>query len=389
VAALDESELERVVTRLAAITRETASAGEHEAARVVADELAAAGARAELVPERVHGTYWRPNGLLCAIGAAAAMRANRVVGALVAAAATAGVVDDLEMGPRLVRRHLLSSRTCTNVVAEVGPADAEQTVVVHGHHDAAHTGLVFHPALARAASRRFGRLIERKRSTPPMMAGAAAGPALVALGHATGRAALRRAGAAVALGYLAALANIGRSGVVPGANDNLSGVAVLVSLARAFADDPPRRTRIVFLSSGAEESFLEGMQAWGRRCFASLPVDRTTFLIAESVGSEQLLLLDGEGLLRLHRYPAGLRSGVADCARRAGVALADPFRFRFATGGQIPLRAGYPTAVLSSIDWYHAPRNYHWPSDQAEAIDYGSVAGAARVFEAVIRQLDG
>jgi hypothetical protein len=59
-----------------------------------------------------------------------------------------------------------------------------------------------------------------------------------------------------------------------------------------------------------------------------------------------------------------------------------------ATDGQVPLRAGYSTAVISSMDWYKAPSNYHWPSDRPENLDLRRVADAARLAEAFVRWLD-
>ena len=73
---------------------------------------------------------------------------------------------------------------------------------------------------------------------------------------------------------------------MPGANDNATGVAVLASLARSLAaDPPPDGLRVILLSTGSEESFLEGMHAFARRHFASLPLDRTHFVCVDTVGS--------------------------------------------------------------------------------------------------------
>ena len=54
-------------------------------------------------------------------------------------------------------------------------------------------------------------------------------------------------------------------------------------------------------------------------------------------------------------------------------------RFRNATDGLIPLRAGYPTATLASCDQYKLPSNYHWPTDTADRLDYSTVEDCARV----------
>ena len=60
--------------------------------------------------------------------------------------------------------------------------------------------------------------------------------------------------------------------VVPGANDNLSGVAVLLEVARRLGDGAgalPPGVRVILLSAGAEEANQEGMLAFGRRYFGT------------------------------------------------------------------------------------------------------------------------
>jgi hypothetical protein len=346
-----------------------------------------------LEPAPVHGTYWEPLGLACASAAACAIRGRRAA-AVGGALAAACVIDELEIGRRPLRR-LLRRRTATNVIAEIGPAEAGEdsersasTLVVHAHHDAAHTGAVFHPGVAKLAARAVGPLFERIGGTPPPAWGAAVGPLLVALGGALGARRLRRAGAVVSAGTAATMLNIARSPTVPGANDNLSGVAVLLGLADVLARDPCRRLRVVLLSTGSEESCLEAMECFGARHFARLPRSSTTFLCVESVGSPELMLLSGEGLLRVHRYPDELVRRLERLAQAANIPLHKPFRYRLATDGQVPLRASYPTAVISSIDWYKTPSNYHWPSDRPEYLCYDTVARASELAAALARDLD-
>ena len=60
------------------------------------------------------------------------------------AAAAALIADDVSNGPRLMRRVAAEERTTWNVVGEIGPADAERTLVLLAHHDAARSGRIFH-----------------------------------------------------------------------------------------------------------------------------------------------------------------------------------------------------------------------------------------------------
>lgn len=101
------------------------------------------------------------------------------------------------------------------------------------------------------------------------------------------------------------------------------------------------------------------------------------------------MLLSGEGLLRLRRYPEGLIQTLSRLAAAHGVRLRSPFRYRMATDGQVPLLAGYPVAGISSMDWYKAPSHYHWPTDRPDTVDTQSIGAAATLATAFIRHLDG
>jgi hypothetical protein len=275
------------------------------------------------------------------------------------------------------------------VVAELGDASADQTVLIIAHHDAAHSGIVFHPEIPRSVGRRFPRLLERSNTTPPTMWGAVGGPALVALGSLVGRRmgrALRALGTFFSVGYTAAMADIGLRRVVPGANDNATGVAVLLSLAHAFADAPPPGLRVMLLST-SEESILEGMYGFAQRHFPELPPERTHVINVDTVGSPYLLLLEGEGMLGIREYPKGLIALVRSCAEELGIFVWPNLRFRNATDGVVALKAGYPAATLASVDEFKTPTHYHWPTDLPENVNYDTVWDAARLCEAVVRRL--
>ena len=63
----------------------------------------------------------------------------------------AGIVDEAQNGPRIVRRLVRRERKTVNVVARAGDPGAERTLVVLAHHDAAQTGALFDQTLQRKA----------------------------------------------------------------------------------------------------------------------------------------------------------------------------------------------------------------------------------------------
>jgi hypothetical protein len=291
-----------------------------------------------------------------------------------------------EVPPRKQRlRKALPRRRAFQVVATIGPADAERTVVLVAHHDAAHSGLLFHPAIPELADR-LG-FIERSDTSPPLLAPVIGGPAAVAAGAATRQRWLTWVGTVLSAGSAAALADIGSRETVPGANDNATGVAILIAIARALAEQPPENVRVMLIST-SEEALCEGMQAFCKRHFGELPRESTFFLTVDTVGSPHLLVLRGEGMLRMNEYPPESLDLIDDLADQLGIWLFPNLRLRNATDSSIPLAAGYECAALCSCTDLKQPANYHWPSDVPENVDYGTVADAVRLTEAVVRRLD-
>jgi Peptidase family M28 len=378
--------LERVVRELAAFERPSASGGERRAAEWIATELREADCReVRIEEERAHGGYWWPLGLLNASSWLASVLGGRRAAALAGAVAATAIYDDLSGGRLWFRRAALPTRSTWNVVAEAGDPEAPRTVVFIAHHDAAHSGLVFHPALPRTSMKLFPRLHERAEQSVPILYGPFLGPLLLALWGLLGLRALRSAGTVFTLGATAAMANIGASRVVPGANDNLSAVAVVVALAHSLREQPPAGVRVLLVSTGSEESFMEGMQAFAKRHFAGLDPETTEFVCIECVGSPELCVVEGEGMLRMRYYTGETRERLARAGLDAGVELTRGLRTVAATDALIALRAGYPTCLLGGVDETKFPSNYHWPSDTPDNLDWDSVEGALRVCEEFVR----
>lgn len=384
---LTEAELRERIERWAAIEHGSATPGERAVANMLADELRGLGLPVRIEEEQVHGGYWLPIGIPTALAALAGILGG-VIAAVTGFFAAAAVSDDVNCGRFWFRRAFLKKRTTYNVVAELGPADAERTLVFLAHHDAPHAGLVFHPELPRSWARRFPKLLENTNTTPPTMWGAFFGPLGVALGSAFGLRRLRLFSALVSAGYAAAMADIGLRSVVPGANDNLSGVAAQMSLAGALAAEPPERTRVILLFPGSEEGFQEGMHAWWDRHRHELPRETTLFVNHETVGSPMLVLLEGEGMLGITDYPDDFKRFIRGVADELGIFLYPGLRTRNSSDSLLPLRAGYKCALFVSVDELKAPTHYHWYTDVPENVTYGTVADMARLSLELTRRLE-
>lgn len=382
--------LAETIRSLSAIPRLPTSEGERLAADLICSRFEAAGCAARVEGVPAYRSYAQPIGLLCAAAAASGLLAGRgwpVAGVLTGAAAAWGIVDDVTGGRMLARKVLMRPRATCNVIAEAGDPDAARTLAILVHHDAAPSGVVFEQYLERWLVTHYPGVVASMTSNPPMWWPVIGGPALIGLGSLIRSNCLRRLGICTSALCAAALADIALRPAVPGANDNLSGVAVALAVAAALRTDPLAGLRVLFVSAGAEEALQQGIRGFARRHFGQLEPDRTWFLTLDTVGSGHLLILEGEGPVRMHAYDGPFKALVADCARQAGVPLLRGLRSRYSTDGSVPHRHGFPTVTLVSVDDRKLIPHYHLNSDVPENVDYQCVEDAVHLTQAVARRL--
>lgn len=390
---MSDATLREVVAALAPLERGAGSRGETEAADWLAARLRAAGAPARVEAVRFHDGFARlmlPLGAIGMVAGATALtgRARRVA-ALAAGLAGLAIADDADNRWRVWRKLTSRPKATTNVIAEVGDADAERTLVVLAHHDAAPTGIVFDQSFQRALARHAPWLVRRLDTSLPLWWPIIGAPLLVALGALTGRRGLTLTGMAGGVLNTVLGADIARHRIVPGANDNLSAVAALVAVAERLRDRPVEGVRVALVSCGAEEVLQGGIYDYVERHLSQLDPGRTWVLNLDTVGSPHLIMLEGEGVIRIEDYPdPAFRDLIASAAEDAGIPLIRGQRSRSSTDSVIPARAGYPIATIASFEPdTKLLSNYHLPTDTPENLDFGTLAEAVELTDALARRL--
>ncbi|MBW3594144.1 MAG: M28 family peptidase [Actinobacteria bacterium] len=388
---VSEETLREVIEKLAPVERRSCSDGERHAAAWIADRLRDAGCDVSVEHEEAWGP-WPPNligvGLVATLGALLVIFKRRLKGIFYSLVALAGLIDEVQNGPRLFRRIFRTKKKTINVVATTGDRSATRTLVVLAHHDAAQTGAVFNQSWAMALHEMNPQLMTRSKNQIPQWWLGVAPPLLTIVSAVTRWRRPARWAFRLALLGTAAVWDIDRSPTVPGANDNLSGVATLVGLAEALKERPVEGLRVILVSAGAEEALQEGIRAYLDRHRAELDHATTWFLNTDTVGSPHLVLLEGEGPIWMEDYTdPTFRSLVAECAVARGIDLEVGVRARASTDGIIPSRAGYPTATLVSVMPWRLPGNYHLMTDTPGNVEYSTIVDTVRLAYAVGERL--
>ncbi len=169
--------------------------------------------------------------------------------------------------------------------------------------------------------------------------------------------------------------------VHPGADDNASGVAALLEIARLLKKRGPLKRTVIFAAWSGEELGLLGSATWAeerlgspgkseRRLAAALNLDMVGRL-------REVLVLNGTGsspvwLPWLEELNVGYRMPLR--ARPSSYLPTDATSFYV---------RGVP--ILSAFTGAHG--EYHTPRDSAELLDYPGIARTARFFAAVATRL--
>ena len=371
---------------------------ERRASNRLAERLRGMGRKAVIEPTYVHPEYSlviAAHVLLAIAGSLLALVVAPVGFALVLVAAASLYLDQ---NTRLyLIRTLFFRRASQNVVSPGPNPSAPARLILSAHYDAAKTGFVFGPRSIRAMK----RLPERARVLLgpirlPFWAGIV--PLLAVSG-------LRLAGfdarwlalvqlipTVVLLVTLVLLIDIYYSGVVPGAYDNASGVAAVLSIAQRLDADPPPNLDVWVVLPGAEECNCEGMARWITAHRSELDRETTFFVNLDSVSYGDPHYLSSEGAIvsyRMDKRLFDLCEAIAAADREDGSRLrAGPARISFHTDALPVITRGFRAITVGGAkDGVGAPY-YHTHADTPDKVDDDSMQRAIDFILDLARQID-
>ena len=235
--------------------------------------------------------------LLGIVGSVVSVSSPVVGAALVLAAALLTFLEATGTAP--ATRRLLGRRATQNVVSREDSGKAG-TVVLVAHYDAGQQGALFgrrleerRATLSRAIRRPIGRIEPFFGALLLVLL-----CCLLRLPGIEGKllTAVQFVPTVLLIVAVPLLVDIALSATSPGANDNASGVAAALELARRHGGDLEQFDLWVLLT-GAQESLADGMRAFLRRHKRMLDSARTVFVNIDEVGAGSVRFTRREGAL--------------------------------------------------------------------------------------------
>jgi len=284
---------------------------------------------------------------------------------------------------------LLGARDSLNVAARAGAERPRRRLVLTAHIDATRAGRVF----SRRFVERFAPYLRRRATSTPargpfalperLLWAAGAIAAASALGAEGWLFDLARfaVGALLAFGVFAML-EWALAPYTPGANDNASGVAAMLTCGEQLLARLPSDVELWVVGTGAEEVGYCGMRAL-LDAHPDWRADQTCFVNFESVGGGSLHWVHSEGSLARVTYPPTLTELARRLAHDGAFGEVTPVHLMAGTDGCIPAARELHTLSLVALEADAIPRNYHQMEDVAEALDMECVIRSADFAVAV------
>jgi hypothetical protein len=325
--------------------------------------------------------YLGPSAVMAGFLVAAAVGRYRPwAGLLLALALLVPLAGEMLGSLRVDLDLLLPRYRSQNVVARSGSAGGRRTLVVSGHYDTQRASLLFHPQVAPWIQPYFYLVYGSLLSVPVTLGLRWALPAATWTGP------MLAAGSALLVVHTAFLVLCRVTGrYINGANDNGSGVSLVLALAERFARTPLPETEVIFLLTGAEEVGTRGMKAFMRR--ARLDPATTRFVNLDNIGGGRLHYLTGEGMLAVKPFGPELLALAGQMAAEQPGQVAPRKNLLLPTDGLIPATLGYQAiSFLAFLDDGSLP-NYHWYTDTFEQIDLALLDFAEEFLADYLRRL--
>ncbi|HYH60403.1 MAG TPA: M28 family peptidase, partial [Solirubrobacterales bacterium] len=369
---------------------------ERRAANAMATRLRRQGRRAEIESIYVHPQaplVWALYCVLVSVGSVLSISQPEAGFALVLVATTAFYLD-LNTSRHFLRL-LFFRRASQNVVSRGRNADATTKLILAAHLDTARTGMIFGKR-ATSASRRISGLLPFPHTRLLFWSAAVLLPILGArtAGVDTdGLAVLQVIPTLILIVSAFLLVDWRLGSVVPGANDNASGVAVTLSLAERLEAEPTGNLDVWVVLTGGEECGMEGMRSFARSHKDELDPYKTIVLAIDSVGAGDVRWVTAEGMtisfdmdLRVDQLCEAIAEADAEDENRF---RASALRHGYATDALAARVAGLRASAITTLEpGAIVPANHHTPADMPDSLDPEAMDRAEDFTLELIRALD-
>ena len=173
----------------------------------------------------------------------------------------------------------------------------------------------------------------------------------------------------------------------PGANDNASGVSVLLETAKEVKKNPPEFIETCFLATGCEEAGAVGMIKFLEEYN---PDKQNTFFInIDNIGSGDLKYIMKEGILK--KYASNdklLKKASLSAQEKPEIKVSGAPYHLLITDATAALARNYKAMTILAMNKEGLLPNWHWHTDTIERIEKNNLLGARTLALRILYNID-
>lgn len=175
---------------------------------------------------------------------------------------------------------------------------------------------------------------------------------------------------------------------VPGANDNATGAAAVLTLAEFWMDQPAADVEAVFLLPGCEETGLTGAAVWAKSHRAECRKTPTLFLNVDSLGygTPRFVSRELTNSAIPVSYPQEMINLAKEVAIEHGLEFTEPLEVPVPSDGLALLVRGIRGMTIHSFEKDHSP-NYHQMTDTSDRMNFDAAWRAVRFAWDVLQRM--
>ena len=362
--------------------RGTATEGEYRAREYIGTALSSMGIQSSVEEFRTITSFSYPYMIIYLISVAGALSLllHWPVAAIVLTG-TGAATFFLENTSFELVAFLLPKKLSANVIGHIPAAQQpKHRLIITAHYDSSRSGIMFSPKFVRGFRNTFIGLVISLFSMF----------ILTAMAWVTGVEWLKVLVVILALDPLVTVVLLLhrelRGEYTNGANDNASGVGVLLGLAEKFSREPLGSTELYLVATGAEEVGMAGMESFLKN-HQQLCGDARIINI-DNCGTGNVSYIVEEGMMKKYAADHGMVA-LADRLRQTRFDQVGPRVFTtMSTDALVPLARGYRALSIMAFDQEGMLPNWHWETDVFENVQPATVTLAYEFASGLIQETD-
>ena len=179
-----------------------------------------------------------------------------------------------------------------------------------------------------------------------------------------------------------------------GAYDNLSGVSILLGIAKCLSEHRnngvifPKHTRIKLISFGSEESGLRGSKSYVAKHIKELGNNKAKLLNIDSISMKDKIVIVHRETLSGTKHDKQLSQELVDIGKELGIGIKFG-QLPFGGSDAVPFtRKGIPATSFMSFEMPKLPSYYHVLNDKPEVIEKESLGQVLQICLKYIEKND-